>query len=228
MKKIIGVLLIAALFSCKKPDGKLSGVVTYYFNSNFGDKPDVGAKIFINNMEDIDSSKMWAVKKYKTVLFSRTTIEWCKERIRNDSARIKSSTQYLSLKGPSKEDFDRNREVIQDSKDNIAKRQKEFEEVENQLKKINISSDKDFLELADSVSSQVKKFEFIKTMKSFVADGNGAYSTNLPPGEYLVLFISNHRQGETIADVDGRIDLSFVKVESEKEVTANANFSVDF
>lgn len=32
--------------------GKIYGVITYFFNSNYGDKPDVGAKIYI-----VDSSK---------------------------------------------------------------------------------------------------------------------------------------------------------------------------
>lgn len=34
-----------------KREGKINGVITYYFNKNYGDKPDVGAEIFI-----VDSS----------------------------------------------------------------------------------------------------------------------------------------------------------------------------
>jgi hypothetical protein len=36
-----------------KQEGKIYGVITYFFNKNYGDKPDVGAKVFI-----VDSSKV--------------------------------------------------------------------------------------------------------------------------------------------------------------------------
>lgn len=55
-------LLTTLLSSCNKPDGKLSGVVTYYFNENYGDKPDVGAKIYIVNT---DSAKVDFIKKFE-------------------------------------------------------------------------------------------------------------------------------------------------------------------
>lgn len=37
------------LVAVQEPEGKIAGVVTYYFNDNYGDKPDVGAKVLIIN-----------------------------------------------------------------------------------------------------------------------------------------------------------------------------------
>jgi hypothetical protein len=40
-------VLLFLFFGCKEPDGKISGVVSYYFNENFGNRPDGGAAIYI-------------------------------------------------------------------------------------------------------------------------------------------------------------------------------------
>lgn len=37
----------------QKQEGKISGVVTYFFNDNYGDKPDIGAKVIIANAENL-------------------------------------------------------------------------------------------------------------------------------------------------------------------------------
>jgi len=54
MKKLLFYLLFTPLFSLaqEKSSATIKGVVTYYFNSYQGDKPDLGAKIYI-----VDSSK---------------------------------------------------------------------------------------------------------------------------------------------------------------------------
>jgi len=48
-------------FAEQKVEGKIAGVVTYYFNDNYGDKPDVGSKVLI-----IDALKVPDFK-YSTV-----------------------------------------------------------------------------------------------------------------------------------------------------------------
>ena len=49
-------LNLIILISCKKEPGKISGVITYFFNDNFGDKPDVGSKIFIVPADEVDTN----------------------------------------------------------------------------------------------------------------------------------------------------------------------------
>ena len=56
-------IFIAVFIGCKKPDGKLSGVVTYYFNENYGDKTDIGAQIYINSCTKNDTTKNNEIKK---------------------------------------------------------------------------------------------------------------------------------------------------------------------
>src|SRR3972149_2389822 len=37
--------------------GELKGVVTYFFNKNFGDRPDIGATVLINRTDSINGNK---------------------------------------------------------------------------------------------------------------------------------------------------------------------------
>ena len=47
--KLLLCLLLAPFFSLaqQKPSATIKGVVTYFFNTSQGDKPDIGAKVFI-------------------------------------------------------------------------------------------------------------------------------------------------------------------------------------
>ena len=57
MKKLGLVLGLALVSLVMNAQSEISGTVTYYFNDNYGDKPDVGAKVFLvdsisfNNIE---------------------------------------------------------------------------------------------------------------------------------------------------------------------------------
>jgi hypothetical protein len=63
-------LTLVFINACKKPDGKLSGVITYYFNDNYGDKPDVGAEIYIieRDSASISNISMFEVLKSELLL----------------------------------------------------------------------------------------------------------------------------------------------------------------
>ena len=77
-----------------------------------------------------------------------------------------------------------------------------------------------------SASTEIIDFQSATNCISFIANGAGAYSTNLPPGDYSVLIISNHRKGGSIAEMLGQISFDSIKIESEKETSSNAKFSI--
>lgn len=54
MRKVFLVAALAVSFCAHAQDqkGTLKGVVTYYFNDNFGDKPDVGAEVYVLPFKD--------------------------------------------------------------------------------------------------------------------------------------------------------------------------------
>ena len=83
-------IFIAVFIGCKKPDGKLSGVVTYYFNENCGDKPDIGAKIYIKSCTEIDTTSIDAIEKYLIAKFWMSTIESNELFMASDSSMLVS------------------------------------------------------------------------------------------------------------------------------------------
>ncbi|MEO5990932.1 MAG: hypothetical protein ABIP68_04795 [Ferruginibacter sp.] len=66
----------SATLSAPKLEGKISGVITYFFNDNIGDKPDVGSEILIINSAKVPNFNFSTVdsfryaKTYKTLYFS--------------------------------------------------------------------------------------------------------------------------------------------------------------
>jgi hypothetical protein len=51
--------------------GSLSGVVTYFFNENYGDKPDIGAKVHIVDTTKIADFNLVAIDSFKTASFHK-------------------------------------------------------------------------------------------------------------------------------------------------------------
>jgi len=149
---------------------RLNGVVTYFFNENYGHRPDVGAEIYIlqRNKVDIDTS---AIRDYRIIKLLA--------QIRQASAKALSDSDKIAL---NKQDI------------------KAFE-----------------------VCSAIKNS---KHAIKLVADGNGSYSTELPPGEYYILIVSQHRKDLTITEVGGKINFTTLTVESGKEYTVNAKFDL--
>lgn len=48
-----------------KQEGKITGVVTFYFNRNYGDKPDVGAEILIINSTNVPDFHLETVDSFR-------------------------------------------------------------------------------------------------------------------------------------------------------------------
>ena len=58
----------------------LSGVVTYYFNENYGDKPDVGAKITINKIGDKNENAVESLYEKFTTARKMTLLSYTKKK----------------------------------------------------------------------------------------------------------------------------------------------------
>jgi hypothetical protein len=207
-------ILVGVLNGCKTPDGKLSGVVTYYFNDNYGDKPDVGASIYIMNNKDLGATKIDAIQKYMEAKMWYSIIEQDRQMMNSDSSFI---TSYIGLSKTaySKESKARYDKQISDFQKRIADMEKDVETNWERLKRLKINSDEEYDNLAKLASSEIMDFRSAISCKSFTADGAGAYSTNLPPGNYSVLIISNHRRGSSSAELLGQISFNSSTIESE-------------
>jgi hypothetical protein len=55
--------------------GELKGVVTYYFNQNYGDKPDIGAKIYVRQADTTNGMRS-VINQYQRARVCRSLIEY--------------------------------------------------------------------------------------------------------------------------------------------------------
>jgi hypothetical protein len=79
-------------------NGELKGVVTYYFNKNYGDKPDVGAKIYVRNT-DTTGHKQSPTAKYERAAVLKYLVD-------NKVDVEKYSSQLKEMNGDTKAGFD--------------------------------------------------------------------------------------------------------------------------
>jgi hypothetical protein len=158
----------------------IKGVVTYFFNNNYGDKPDVGAKIYIRKIDTTNNKTSIFLNKYQTAKVCRS---------------------LMSITG---------------TPDKYAK----------ELKELGIESEKDFEDLSTNARKYLTQMKFDSNTKSVTADGNGNYTISADAGLYEVVYISKGRQGNTIVDIDGKIDLATVVLKAGDEVVKDIRFSL--
>ncbi len=155
--------------------GTLKGVITYYFNDNIGDKPDVGSQVYVMRIK-----RNWG-KETKSFL-SNPEVEdfvnglWTYTSANTTRSITKSSSGRRSLL-PGESAF-------------ISKMTEELREMgadtEEGFKRID--------EKAFKILNDIKIFEKIQPYHA-VVDGDGQFELQLPPGSYFVVVLSNHRKG---------------------------------
>jgi hypothetical protein len=59
----------------KKKDGKISGVVTFFFNKNYGDKPDIGSKVFIADSLETTQINLSTLDSFQHGSFYRNILQ---------------------------------------------------------------------------------------------------------------------------------------------------------
>ncbi len=87
--------------------GEVKGVVTYYFNKNYGDKPDVGAKIYMRKI-DTAGHKNTAIQLYQRATTLKSLIDY--------KVDVEKYTKLLEeLSGSTKEGYSKlNSDVLTD------------------------------------------------------------------------------------------------------------------
>ena len=91
MRKILlitSIVILPILTFAQSEKGELKGVVTYFFNDNYGSKPDVGAKVIIQKIIP-PSNRSPEEMKYDTYLLNlQRDILQLEEKIKNDNKEI--------------------------------------------------------------------------------------------------------------------------------------------
>ena len=213
MRKIIilfSVALPLMFLSCKKT-GSISGVATYYFNETQGDKPDVGAKVYLTK-ENVDSVKYLLeayslkddIERYKLYITScRDLIDICEKNI--NSAR-------------------RNNDEIQKYRDEISKTEKEKRDLEAKIEKLETELKEGICDSElDIIGNYMDIITSDKTKQTTV-DGAGNYSfPQVEIGDYFIIFTSNGIQKPNRL---GNVKIREVKVEPKTNTNEDVRFDL--
>lgn len=186
--------------------GTLKGVITYYFNKNYGDKPDVGSKVYVMRIK-----KNWGKE---TNFFSNPEVEdfvnglWTYRKCINLRSIIELSSDIRSLL-PGEDTL-------------ISKLTEELREIgadtEEGFKRIDERSYK--------ILNDIEKFDKIRSYHA-VADGDGQFELQLPPGSYFVVVLSNHREGHYITKTEfhNALYVTFKDIKEREVNTVATSFS---
>lgn len=94
------LIIILTATSCNR-ESKITGTVTYFFNDNFGQKPDVGAEIYFLEKGDqdlFDFTLKWSSKISPNHLANRNKIaQWELDKLRNKMSEISFADSVYAI-----------------------------------------------------------------------------------------------------------------------------------
>lgn len=166
MKKYILLLLFSILLMyCGTRTVKVSGVVTYFFNENFGQKPDLGATIYFLDQNKLNESDKDSLLSLKT--------PWSVTKL-----SPKHATNRLKIK-------QWNLELLNNKSKKNA--------IEDSLRTVYLEESIDRQKVIDYFKNLMltSNNEHLKC----TANGNGEFNINMPTGRYYILVVFSNREG---------------------------------
>ncbi|MEI7502839.1 MAG: hypothetical protein WCJ61_06110 [Paludibacter sp.] len=221
MKKLLILIVpVLFLFSCTKEPGEIQGVVTYLFNDNVGYKPDIGAEIYVTNINcDTITQYYKALELNNKVESDIANIQSWKNNIpkyQEDLKKYKANLNYdvkfwggcikESLQGIKETEF-----YIKDGQNKLTKsRAKLFSIYKNE------EGYKKFITAAKKFITKIKT-----SKETYIAqvDVSGKYSiTQIKPDDYTVIIFSSRVTDKSFPEIKK------VQIDSKKTIIVNARF----
>ena len=219
--KTFSIILIFLSFSSASfsQTSKITGVVTYFFNKYQGDKPDIGAEVYVlDSVETAFDYQMY--KRFHSANFNRSLLSsYLKMKEENDAviAKYGKKRRYASY--------------VQVAKSSNSRCEKNIDEFRSELANLGINTDEDFERLDKEhfdmllAATNTDKLDNILKRK---VDGVGNYSINVNPGVYYVIIRSNNRKDIfTSSQVMGKIYCKKVTVKENSFKDVSYNFSAN-
>ncbi len=223
MKNLIIIIGIALIINFSyAQEYKLKGVVTYYFNQYQGNKPDLGAKVYLIPKDSVDSSY------YETV---KDVIEY--NRIQNmlllypelTEKEVKYYEKYKAQKEEIESKKQESKKVFKYA--NAKKYVEQFESrISNRnnllkdLKKVTSKYDVDFDEISKSSVEMNIKLIMNSKYKDFV-DATGSFEVEANEGVYYVLIQSKNRKRTNDLEVLGCQYWTQINLNKNESITHN-------
>jgi hypothetical protein len=193
----------------------INGVVTYYFNEYQGNKPDLGANVYvINKLENTDFQyklidSFITAKTYKIIYDNRLT------------AYSNYNEMLNQIKGKKKL-----KDTYEEYQKYAAKAKQDVDDAYSKLRELGIETSAKFDTLDSRAASALIQAQHIGNPLKTVVDGIGNYSFKLKPGDFYILIVSNGRRGQNITEVMGKIYVSQVNLKENETKNVSYNFDL--
>lgn len=193
MKKITYLLLILFIGFNSYSQCKVKGVVSYFFNKYQGDKPDLGAVVYVvdsalvKNYDENLNHNFSQAKTYKTIYENYTKL----------SADLEKNAKVYEKRKRLKTYYDQMLDKVKEYK-------KESDDAYEKLKSFNAETDEKFKQLDDSNFSNLIKVTMSNKAKETVVDGSGNYEIDLNTGTYYVVIKSKNRNSISTSEALGK------------------------
>ena len=157
----------------------IKGVVTYFFNRNYGQKPDVGAKIYFFNVDDIPSNQKKSLDSIRTV--------WSVCKI-SPNDKVYMDKAYNEARNYAVNKYPEIKSIDEYDKTGIELARLKLEE-----KVIGKFEEPYLLIEKEERNKAISYFSSIIQPKEFVVNGNGEFSGKVNEGEYYIIIEFSHR-----------------------------------
>lgn len=216
MKKLILLIVAILMFVSSYSQCKIQGTVTYFFNEFQGNKPDVGADVYV-----LDSIYM---KKFNPLIYYDFDIAKSYKKLYENNFFLYNVAIARFKKIEGKKRYVTEIETL---KMDLAKFEKNKNEAYNELVKYNAETKEKFDLLDKSnytnfINASLSEKDVIKTK----VNGSGNYEVNVNYGTYYVLIKSSGRQGLSISEINGKLFLEKVKLVSKSIADVSENFKL--
>ncbi len=198
IRKILFYLMVSTtLCYSQQPSqtGNIKGVVTY--NSEYGDRADIGAKIFLTDSSSLSPSIN--LSSLDTLIACSFYIEHYKHGKANEE-----EMKRLMKRRYKPSDY--------------------FESTKKKLAEFNLEDDGEKFKALDNRAIRQSMNLYEDNKLKAVADGNGNYSIKVKPGTYYVFIRSNNRKSISITEVSGKVYYKKIKVKIDDEINVSKNF----
>ncbi len=211
--KLLFILLFLPFFSIAQKT-ELNGVVTYFFNDYQGNKPDIGAKVYLIDSSSNPSFDFQAIYDFKygsfyRYLYSRyLEIEKVNENIIKEYGKKKLYKQ-----------------IVDDSKLKAEEARSKAKGHYSEMEKYGVENKEKFDSLDKKCTLMIYKMEqnnpIIKTV-----NGIGSYNFNISPGVYYVLIISKNRVAINMTESTGRVYCEKLRIKENESKDISYNFEL--
>lgn len=213
LEVILTVMIISSSFAVAQT-GQISGVVTYYFNQYQGNKPDIGAKLFV--VVD-DGTTALEASCIDSLIKARTFSDMYQSYLRMEG-------EYLAM-AAREEGKKKYKQQYEEYKKTAIERRAEANIYADSLRKYKVESE----DLFDALSKRAYNAYTSLGSKALIEksiDATGSYVANVKPGTYYVVIKSANRHKVSIAEVLGTLFIKKVTVGEGGIKDVSTNFEM--